>query len=57
MTHECSKKEVINIIRDDVKEIKSDLKIVLASKNKMDGGLLVVVFIISSAVALIAKLV
>ena len=64
MTHECKKAEVIEIMREeaketksDIKEIKSDVKILLASKNKMDGGLLVIMFLISSAVAVIAKLV
>jgi len=57
MTHECKKEEVIEIVREDVREIKADVKTLLASKNKMDGGLLVIMFLISSAVALIAKLV
>ncbi len=57
MKHECSKEEIIDIVREDVKEIKGDVKTLLASKNKIEGVTFTMMFLISSAVALIAKLV
>lgn len=56
MTHECKKEEIIDIIQSDVKEIKMDVKLLLADKYKMQGVSITIIFIISSAVAVIAKL-
>ena len=57
MPHECKKEEVIDIIRDDIKEVKGDVKTLLASKNKIEGVSLTIMFIVSTVVAIIAKLV
>jgi hypothetical protein len=54
MTHDCSKKEVIEIMREDVKEIKGDVKTLLSSKYKIDGSILTMQFVISIGVTLIA---
>lgn len=37
MSMPCEKTEVINIIKDDVKEIKTDIKDLLQFKNKILG--------------------
>jgi hypothetical protein len=40
MSSPCEKTEVVNMIRDDVKEIKGDIKDLLRVKNRMIGFIL-----------------
>ena len=56
MNQPCQKTEVIDMIREDVKDIRSDVKLLLADKYKAKGISMVIMFVISSAVAIIAKL-
>jgi hypothetical protein len=56
MNHPCERQEVIDIMKDDLKEVKHDVKLLLADKYKMQGVSITIIFVISSAVALLAKL-
>jgi hypothetical protein len=44
--HECSKEEVIQTIKQDLKEIKGDVKALLAVKWQIIGGSAVMGFVI-----------
>lgn len=52
MEHKCVKEEIIDIVREDVREIKGDVKLLVAESNKRIGVIYVVSFISSVLVAL-----
>ena len=50
--HDCNKTEVIEMIKDDVSEIKGDVKTLLQAQWKADGRSTVIGFIVSTVVSL-----
>lgn len=53
MTLPCHKTEVIDMIKDDVSEIKIDVKTLLESQWKSDGRATIIAGIVSFVIAVI----
>ena len=53
MNHPCQKTEVIDMIKDDVAEIKGDVKQLLQTQWKADGRSTVISIIVSAVTAII----
>jgi len=54
--HECKYDKVIEYIRDDIKEIKLDVKTILSMKYKIIGGFFILGFIINLVFVIIGNI-
>lgn len=50
--HSCDKEVAIDMMREDLREIKSDVKLLLAERNRRDG----IMYIVSGVIAMIVSL-
>ena len=55
MEHNCNNDKLLNVILDDLKDVKSDVRTLLKFKWQMVGGAVVASFIASATITLITK--